>query len=135
LVGISRQRVEKLVAAGTLPSGAAAGVQLHAYIANLRELSYSDDPKLVESRRRLSSARAESAEMDLAERRGESVNVADVEKRWGEMVTSFRARMLLLPPTAAPLVAAPDRIPEAQAILQKFVYEALSELAGDGVPK
>ena len=73
LVGISRQRVDQLIAAGTLTKGAHADAWLLAYCGNLRRLATSDDDgtDLTAQRRRFMAARANSAELDLLEREGE----------------------------------------------------------------
>jgi hypothetical protein len=87
-----------------------------------------------DDRARLLKAQADQAELELAKMRGEVANLADVEAHWSGMITAFRARMLLLPPTIAPIAAAAGKTAEVQALAQKHVYEALTELASNGRP-
>lgn len=85
------------------------------------------------ARARKEAAQADLAEMEAGELRGELYRRDDVVNTWGEMMAAIRSRLLILPSMAAPQVA-PGRAAEAQAILQKLVHEALSEL-GEGLPK
>jgi hypothetical protein len=89
IVGNSRQRVEQLIAAGTLAAGGTCGVWLLAYAAGLRKgATEGDGGELTAQRRRFLAARATGAEMDLQEREGKTVDtlataqfVVDLAKR------------------------------------------------------
>lgn len=94
----------------------------------------SDAEGYLEARARKEAAMADLAEMEAAELRGETAQVKDIVQCWGEMAAAFRARMLALPSMAAPLIAAPGKVAEAQATLRRLINEALEELSGDGVP-
>jgi hypothetical protein len=74
------------------------------------------------------------AELDLAERRGETITVDVMVPYMAAIYTRTRARLLALPSAVAPLVAEPGRVAEVQEILRERVYEVLTELAGDVVP-
>lgn len=87
------------------------------------------------ARSRKEAALADLAEMEAAELRGETSRNEEVSKCWGEMLASLRARLLVLPSMAAPLIAAPGKAAEVQAIIRKLVNEALQELSGDGIPE
>ncbi|MGH7605428.1 MAG: hypothetical protein ACRENK_15710 [Gemmatimonadaceae bacterium] len=78
---------------------------------------------------RLLKAQADVAEMEAAELAGELIRKSKAAEYYGKKVITTRARFMVLPPTAAPLIAPAGKIAEAQAILQKLVYEALNELA------
>ena len=86
------------------------------------------------ARARKETALADLAQMQAAELRGELARIDDVVLYWGNLVAAARARLLALPSMLAPQVASHGRIAEVEALLRKFVNEALSELAGDGVP-
>jgi len=93
----------------------------------------ADSADVSEQRARLLKAQAAHAELDLAKRRGELMEGHLVEKYWGAMASAFRARCLLIPGMSAPLVRGKPPA-EAEGIIRKLVYEALNELADDGVP-
>jgi hypothetical protein len=78
---------------------------------------------------RLTKAQADVAELEAGEMAGELVRVAPTTERWGKMCAAFKARLLTIPPTLAPRIAAPGRAAEAQAELQRAIHEALTELA------
>jgi hypothetical protein len=101
LVGISRQRVDQLIAAGTLPAGGTAGQWLRDYVANLRELGGSDDPELAGYRRRLAKARAHAAEVDQRVRDGELINTVQAAKFIVDLVLRLRQSFRNLPPVLA----------------------------------
>jgi phage terminase Nu1 subunit (DNA packaging protein) len=79
---------------------------------------------------RLDSARAEIAEIDLAERRGEVLATTSVLAIWQKRVLAFRARMLALPSKIAGQFAPPGKLQQAEDSIRAAIYEALNELAG-----
>jgi phage terminase Nu1 subunit (DNA packaging protein) len=102
-----------------------------------RERSRIDTADVAEQRARLLKAQAAHAEMDLAERRGDTVPAEDVVATWGDVIFKCRARLLAIPHIAPPILPLPnDRRGEAQEVLKRLIYEALTELAGagDGLP-
>ena len=82
------------------------------------------------ARARRETAQADMAEMEAAELRGELVRADEIEAHWGALVVAFRARMMLVAPSVAPLIAAPGKVAEVQAKIQEAVFEALNELSG-----
>jgi hypothetical protein len=94
-----------------------------------------DAESYIVARARKEAALADLAEMEASELRGELVKVEAVTKCWGEMTTAIRARLLVLPSMAAPMIAPPGKASEVQGILRKLVNEALQELSGDGIPE
>lgn len=85
-------------------------------------------------RTRLTKAQADKTELEVAELAGELVRTEEVSTAWGEKIASARARLLPFPSKIAQRIAPPERIAEVQALAQDVVYEALNELAGDGLP-
>jgi len=79
---------------------------------------------------RLDRARAEIAEHQLAERRGEYVRGDDVDVFLLALVGGFAQRARAIPPKAAPEVRSTASDREGEAVLEGFVNEALDELAG-----
>jgi predicted RecA/RadA family phage recombinase len=53
--------------------------------------------KATEQRARLASAQADLAELTAAEKRGELLDAAEVERRWGGVLRTVRAGMLAVP--------------------------------------
>lgn len=95
----------------------------------------SREPADLENERvKLVRVQREIAEITLAERRRESVSVAGVMTHWAKMTSAARARCLLIPTMAAPLVIRKSAA-EAEDVIRKLIYEALSELADGGGPK
>lgn len=88
----------------------------------------------VAERARLNQAQADHAELQLAELRGKSVLAEHVLEFWAGMVAAVRAKLLALPAKIAQRVAPPGRIAEVEALVRELVYEALTELAGSGLP-
>jgi phage terminase Nu1 subunit (DNA packaging protein) len=137
LIGTSQQAVSGLVRRGVLKRGGSYRAWLIAYCESLRDAAAGRaderDPSLVAARRRLLELQAGVVELDLAQRRRELVTVAEAVATWSRLVVALRQRLLLLPKAAAPLCASRPAA-EAQAVLERLVHEALSELAGDGSP-
>lgn len=71
-------------------------------------------------------------ELERGELEGSLHRSEDVESVWSETLMRFRAKMLGLPTTAAPIIAAiPKRDPaRIQAELERLIHEALTELSG-----
>lgn len=86
-------------------------------------------------RARMTRAKADQAELDLAEQQGLLIRTDTVRKAWAALLANFRARVLALPVKAAPLVAVAESTAEARDILERACHEALSELAGDGTSR
>ena len=145
--GCSRSAVSQAISAGriTTTPGATGRRMINPDVADQewdantdidqqsRGAPYQVDYSIQSEQRRLTKARADKMELELAVRRGELVSVADVSECWDRIVAAFRIRLLLLPHTAAPLIAAAERIPEVQAVLKKLIDETLIELAEDMV--
>jgi phage terminase Nu1 subunit (DNA packaging protein) len=137
-LGISQAMVSKLKAEG-MPTSSVEAAQawrrgnldpaLTKEMRRLDDEDDDDDADLRKDRARLMKAQAASAELALAERRGEMIRRVAVIEHWGKMTTALRARMLLIPPTAAQMIGPSERVPQVQEILKKLVYEALTELA------
>jgi phage terminase Nu1 subunit (DNA packaging protein) len=84
---------------------------------------------LDEARRRKMAAEAALAEYDLAEKRGDVIQIDLSAKMVTEVFTSVRTRFLAIPSKLAPIMAAITTPEEARDILDGAINEALSELA------
>ena len=74
-------------------------------------------------------AKREKAEIELAHIKREMHKSDEVEKVLNHMVMAFRSKMLSLPSKAALLIASKDDPKVVEALLERDINEALSELA------
>lgn len=88
---------------------------------------------LDEARRRKVAAEAAMVELDLAKRRGEVIEIADVAGLVGEDYANLRAKLLSMPTKLAPIVATESDLAQCKALLERGVEEALEELTADGI--
>ena len=77
---------------------------------------------------RLARARADKAEMELAEARGQLIPADQIADTWNAAVQIMRTRVLAIPTKAAPRVGSKD-IATAEKVIRDEVVEALSELS------
>lgn len=80
-------------------------------------------------RARLTHHQANKTQLEEDVLRGTLIPGDVVMSVQGDMVSSFRAKMLAIPTKAAHAVIGLDDMSEAQDILKQFIYEALTELA------
>jgi phage terminase Nu1 subunit (DNA packaging protein) len=85
-------------------------------------------------RTRLTKAQADKTELEVQELRGILVRVPSAAEHWRGMVARARAKLLSLPSRIAAAIAPPEKVAQCQDLAQGLVYEALAELAGDGIP-
>lgn len=74
-------------------------------------------------------AKREKAEIELSHIKKEMHKADEVEKVLNHMLASFRSKMLALPSKVALFLASKDDPKEIEALLERDIYEALSELA------
>lgn len=144
LAGMSERHFRRLLKDGTGPAQAPNGThppdQFRDWLRGRwsEEVGVGSDGRPADSfqaeRTRLTKAQADKAEIEAAELARELVRTEDVKLTWGELVAAVRAKLLSLPSKLAPLLAPPGKIAEAQALAETMVHEALSELAGSGLP-
>lgn len=79
----------------------------------------------------LAEERGALLQLERLEKEGQLHNAEDVEAVWSVMLSRFRARVLAIPATAAPVIASmPDRsAAKVKDLLEAQVFEALSELS------
>jgi hypothetical protein len=104
------------------------------YYAHLREQIRKAEARAAASagyrsaKQRLLEAKALKAELIVAKKLASVVDAEAVEKQWADHCAHARARLLAIPPMAAPLVVNKD-IPTAFEVLTSLIHEALEELA------
>ena len=77
---------------------------------------------------RLTKAKADLAELTLAEQRGEVHRATAVMRVWADNVMNAKTRLLAVPTKIAPELLGKD-VKEIQAKLKAEIHEALNELA------
>ena len=89
-----------------------------------------DDDEFIRAKTRLTIAKAEIAEIEARERKGELIERAKVNKLWNEKANIVKNKLLGLP-ELAPLLYEKTSIASVKKILKDKVYEILTELAGE----
>lgn len=131
-LSLTPRRIQQLAAEG-MPKASRGKYDVAACVKwyiEYREQRAREDAKptsIDDAKLRLAVAQAETAELDLAERRGELVSVATYEDRLGRILTLLRSRLLALPGRVAVLLPIPA--PEALAIIEPAVAEFMTELS------
>ncbi len=98
-LGVSKLRVEELAAAGRLPAPAVDGWELAAIVGPMCSLLRAGRamvPKEVERVRRLAAQR-KLLEIQIAQRRGELVEAADVLRSFEQSHATVRAALMTAP--------------------------------------
>lgn len=80
-------------------------------------------------RARLTHFQANKTELESKVLKGQLIHAETVEQVQGDMVSSFRSKILAIPTKAAHSMIGLDDLNEAKEILKEYLYEALSELA------
>lgn len=79
-------------------------------------------------RARLTKEQADKAAMQNAVTRGVLVDVNDVAKHWGGLLTNCKTKLLAIPTKAAPMVIGSKSLPQVREVLERFIREALHDL-------
>ena len=136
LLDISPRRVNILVNEDVLPKlerGRYALVPVvRAYIGYLRKRTVNADvgaDDYATHRARLTSAKADMAEMEREQMRDNLIPADDVADAWDAMVSNMRSKLLSIPTKSATQTFAAKNVTEAKKILKEAVDDALEELA------
>src|ERR1700730_3842636 len=134
ICGVSRQRINNLVADGVLPRADRGRFDLpstvQAFFKNKYEHSQgnADAKSLTSERSRLARLKADRAEREDKVETGELILASEIEAGWLAIVNVTRARILLVPTKIAPRVVLGTAI-EAERLMRKELNDALKELA------
>ena len=93
------------------------------------ELDYTQE------RAKLTRLQAEKVTLELEQQRGNLLPMELVIAAWQGHIANARAKLLALPPKAASQVLGMESYLEVEHAIREIIYEALDELACDGVPK
>lgn len=96
--------------------------------------SAGGDLDLNEQRARESKERADKYALENAKARRELIPIEDVIDHWGKMISAAKRQLRGVPVRARSAGVLPDLSPQGAADLLRLIDEALTELAGDGVP-
>ncbi len=136
LLDISERRVQQLSKAGVIPKAARGRYELigsvRGYIRHLRDLNLKGEAGNADygtERARLVKAKADLAEMEASQMRGDLLFAPDVKVAWTEIVALMRARLLVLPDKIAPVVHETTSLNQARDVIKKAIHEVLTEIA------
>lgn len=144
IFGVSVRRVEQLKAEGIIkgqgkPTKYDLLPTIQAYIkylsdkANGREKKMTDaqlETDKLEAEKRIKAAKAEMAEMELAELQGKLHRAEDVEAITTDHVLFLRSMLMAMPGKLAVDLAGDHTAAEQADVVRKEVYHILEQLAG-----
>ena len=107
---------------------------VRAYINYLRNRTVNNDvgaDDYATHRARLTSAKADMAEMEREQMKDNLIPADDVADAWDTMVSNMRSKLLSIPTKSATQTFAAKNVTEAKKILKEAVDDALEELCGD----
>lgn len=140
LLDLSERRVQQLSREGVIPKAERGSYDLvgavRGYVRYLRELvqkAQGGAADLPTERTRLVKAKADLAELEAHQRRGDLVPVADTALAWAAVTARLRARLIALPDKLAPLVHDATNPAAVRAVLRSAIVEALADLAATPV--
>src|SRR3990172_2903447 len=136
LLDLTPRRVQHLANEGVIPRAEKGRYELvpavRGYIRYLRDRAVGKDgvviPDIASERARLTREQADRVAMENAKARGELLPAVLVGRAWEKAITSFRARMLVLPRKAVPRLRGASGDAAKEKILSGMVREALNEL-------
>ena len=141
---LSVKRVSELIRNGIFPSKTGRSplnldVCRIAYISYLRKLGgynkKTGTADIQEEKTRLTRFQADKAELEVSELEGKLIPAELIESTWTDYVANVRAKLLSLPNKLAHQVISIDTYAEAEILIKDTVYEALKELAENGLPE
>jgi phage terminase Nu1 subunit (DNA packaging protein) len=139
VVGVSRQRINNLVADGVLPRADRGRFDLPSTVQAFFQHKYAkahaedvDARSLTIERSRLARLKADAAEREAKQQAGELVSASEIEAGWLAIASTVRTRILLVPRKIAPRVVTGTAI-EAERLMQRELNAALAEIAATPV--
>jgi hypothetical protein len=126
-LGLNERVFYQMVEDGVIPK-AGSGQYVLGDVTEAYWKSRFDTQGLEAEQTRLTKAKADLAELDLAEQRGEVHRAAAVMRVWADNVINAKTRLLAIPTKCAPELVGKTLL-EITAKLKEEVSEALNELA------
>ena len=90
---------------------------------------------IAEEKTRLTKAQADKAELEVSELEGKLIPAPLVQDTWTDFVANVRAKLLGMPSRLAHQMIATENYAEAEKLLKDSIYDALNELADNGIPR
>lgn len=133
-MGLSPRRIQQLAKDNIMVRVAHGKYDLPAsiqtYIEMIKEESQSDGEIDYKTERALlTRAQRKRAEMELKIIEGKLHRSEDVESVMNDMLTSFRAQMLVIPGKIAPSILGVTELEDIKKEIKDTIYEALQELS------
>lgn len=129
-LGVTSQRLTQLIQQGIMPKPKAHGqyelaATVQAYLKHVRAKTTSE---LVAERVRLTKAKADRAQLDLALRAGHLYEKEAMDKAMFERGRQVRDALLSIPDRVAGIIAAEMDQTKVHALLYKELHQALVDL-------
>ena len=131
-LGKDRRTIGRILE-GIPPDGKASGRDAWFIKTFLRAFDNSGDGQALDGaaeKARLDRAKANLAELDLAQKEGRLVPASAIEKAWGSIATEIRTRLMSIPASTAPRITGKMSTVEIEAIIREQVDEALNAISG-----
>lgn len=136
-IEVSKSYVTKLGNQGRLVLAEDGRVMVPETLALLRSTTAAPErandaaqtPEYQDWRERKEKAQAEMVEMDVAQRRGQLMDAAEVRAAAVAAVTAIRTRLEMLPDQLAPVLAASSDEQRIRAVLAGEIEAALADMA------
>lgn len=142
LFGVSERRVRQMASEGIIPAAASHGrydqtLCVQGYVRHLKtrlDTAEHGNASLTAERQRLTSAKADMADMERKRLDGELVPISQITEGWLAAYSNVRTRILAIPDKLAPRIATVHSTIEAAHMLRAELYEALTEIATSEPP-
>lgn len=89
---------------------------------------------LEEVKARHEKVKTEKSELELQKMRGELVDVTDIMRLWGDVITGCKQNLLRLPSAIAPKIAGMENIEAIIGILDAEIRRELTQIANTPLP-
>lgn len=134
ILGLSDRRIQQLAKEDILVRVSHGKYDLPGSIQNyinyIKEQSKTgEELNKVEEETLLVRVRRQKAEIELDIMQGNVHLSEDVEKVMSDMLSSFRAQLLVIPGKASPQLMGMNEIEPIKAILKNYIHEALQEMS------
>lgn len=128
--GIPDRTIRYWQAQGIVPKSGEMLEILTAIIHYQKENSSNKEKKgaLYEEEVRLTRARADKVELEVAEKKGTLIKVSEVVKVWGNYILACRAKLLSVPTKLAYELAGESDPLAIESMLREVIDESLGEL-------
>jgi phage terminase Nu1 subunit (DNA packaging protein) len=136
VLGLSRQRIGQLVAAGVVPKHACGVYPLCESVQSVLKTARANGGpgrKVADADARWKLARARRAEANVAALEGRLLPREAVAATWSRMAGAIRARLLEMPRSLCPDLARAQTAKEASTLLKEALYRVLSVISEDPV--